>query len=62
MTSIPTPGHLFKKNHDSKRFMYPNVHCITIYNGQKMEETLMSINRRLDKENEVYIQWNITQP
>ena len=43
--------------------MYPNVFCSTIYNSQDMEETYMSTNRRMDKENVAHIiQWNITQP
>ena len=35
--------------------MHPNVHCSTIYNSQDMERILMSINRRLDKDNVVHI-------
>ena len=27
------------KNHNSKRHMYPNVHCSTIYNNQDVEAT-----------------------
>ena len=34
--SNPAPGHL---NYNSKRYMYPNVHCYTIYNTQDMEAT-----------------------
>ena len=30
--------------------MYPTVHCSTIYNGQNVEATQMSINRQMDKE------------
>ena len=38
-----------------KECMHPNVHCSTIYNSQDMERILMSINRRLDKDNVVHI-------
>ena len=36
-SSNPTPGHLSRENHDSKRYVYPSVHCSTIYNSQDME-------------------------
>ena len=29
-SSNPTPGHLSRENHGSKRHMYPNLHCSTI--------------------------------
>ena len=35
---------------------------LSIYNSQDMEATQMSINRGIDKEDVVYIPWNITQP
>ena len=35
--------------------MHPNIYCNTIYNSQDMERILMSINRRLDKDNVVHI-------
>ena len=38
-SSNPTPGHIFRENHNSKRYMHPNVHCSTIYNSQDMEAT-----------------------
>ena len=34
-----TPGHLSRENHNSKRNMYPNVHCSSIYNNQDMKAT-----------------------
>ena len=34
--------------------MQPNVHCSTVYNGQDMKTTTMSINRGLDKEDVVH--------
>ena len=37
--SNPTTGHIPWENHNSKRDMYHNVHCSTIYNNQDMEET-----------------------
>ena len=44
-SSNPTTGHIPWENHNSKRVMYHNVHCITIYNSQDMEATKVSINR-----------------
>ena len=40
------------------------IHWNTVYNSHGMEATLMSTNRRTDKEKMVYtyIQWNITRP
>ena len=35
--------------------MYPSVHCSTVYNSQDLEATLMSINRRMNKEDMVYM-------
>ena len=34
---IHTPGHVSGKNSDLKRYMHPNIHSSTIYNGQDME-------------------------
>ena len=44
--SNPTAGHISRGNRNSKRYMYPSVHCSTVYNSQDMEATyvLMSIN------------------
>ena len=36
-SSNPTPGHISRENHNSKRYMNPNIHCSTIYNSQDME-------------------------
>ena len=47
--------NLSRENHDSKRYMYPNVHCSTIHNSQDMEATSMSIDRGVDKEDVVHI-------
>ena len=33
------PGHIPRKNCNSKRYMYPNVHCSTIYSSQDVEAT-----------------------
>ena len=35
---------------DIKRYMYSNVHSSTIYNGQDIEATETSFDRRMDKE------------
>ena len=53
--SNPTTGHIPWENRNSKRTMYHNVHCSTIYNSQDMEATQMSINRWMDKEDVVPI-------
>ena len=36
-SSNPSPGHTFRENCNSKRHMYPSVHCSTIYNSQDMK-------------------------
>ena len=38
-STIPLLGVYSEKNHNSKRYVYPNVHCSTIYNNQDMEAT-----------------------
>ena len=38
-SSNPPPGHLSRENGNSKRYMYPNVHCSPMYNSQDMETT-----------------------
>jgi len=43
------PGYICRENHNSKRYMHPNVHSSTVYNRQYMEATHMSINRKLIK-------------
>ena len=43
------------KIHNSKRAMYYNVHCSTIYNSQDMEATYVLIDRWMDKENVAHI-------
>ena len=35
--------------------MHPSAHCSTIYNSQDMEATYVSIDRRMDKEDVVYV-------
>ena len=37
--AIPLLGIYPEKNHNSKRIMYHNVHCSSIYNSQDMEAT-----------------------
>ena len=37
--SNPTTGHTPWENDNSKRYMYHNVHCSTIYSSQDMEAT-----------------------
>ena len=38
-TQLSHSGHIPWENHNSKRVMYHNVHCSTIYNSQDMEAT-----------------------
>ena len=38
-----------------KRYMYPCVHCSTIYNSQDMEALEVPINKQLGKEVTVHI-------
>ena len=38
-SSNPTPRHLSRENHNSKRNMQPNVPCSIIYNSQDKEAT-----------------------
>ena len=38
-SSNPTPRHISGENHNSKIYMYPNIHCSTIYSSQDMEAT-----------------------
>ena len=34
--SNPTPGHILRENHNSKRYMHPNIYCNTNYNSRKL--------------------------
>ena len=58
-----TSRYLLKENKNTKlkRYMYPNVHCSTMYNSQDMDAPSVSINRWMDKENvaHIYLQQNI---
>ena len=54
-SSTPTPGHISGENHNSERYLHPNVHCSTIHDSQNMEATLMSISRGMDKKDVVHI-------
>ena len=37
--SSSTTGHIPRENHNSKRYMHPNIHSSTIYHSQDMEAT-----------------------
>ena len=37
--SNPIPGHISEEDHNSKRYMHPNVNCSTVYSKQVMEAT-----------------------
>ena len=45
--AIPLLGIYLKKtkNTNSERYVYPNVHCSTVYNSQDMEATSESVDR-----------------
>ena len=58
----PTYGHMSCKNHISKRYKQPNIHCCTIYNSQDIKATSTFIDRKEDKGDVVHIDNNITQP
>ena len=45
MTQQSHSGHIPRENHNSRRYMHPNMHCSTLYNSQDTEATKMSINR-----------------
>ena len=48
--SNSTPGHTSGQNYNSKRYTHTNVPSSIIYNSQDMEETLMPMDRWMDKE------------
>ena len=41
-SSNPTPGHLSREKHDLKGYIYPSVHCSTMYNSQDMSSVQLS--------------------
>ena len=47
-------GHKSGENYNLKKYMYPNVHCSTIYSTKDVEATYMSMER-MDKEDVVHI-------
>ena len=47
--AIPFLGINSEKNHNSERYLYPSVHCSTIYNNQDVKGTPMSINTGINK-------------
>ena len=63
-SSNSTPGYISEENEDtsSKRYLHLNVHNNIICNSQDMEATLVSTDGWMDKEDVIYMQWNITQP
>jgi len=46
---MPTPGYISAES-NSKRYVYPTVHCSTIYNSQDMEVTKMPIHKGIEKD------------
>ena len=60
-SSNPTLGHIYGQNYNLKIYMHLYVYSGTIYNSQDMKTTLMSINRCMDKENEVCVCMHIME-
>ena len=54
-SSNPTPRHISRENHNSKRHIHPNVHWGATNNSQDMKATQMSLDRGMDKEDVVHI-------
>ena len=51
---------MYGENHNSKRYMHPNVHCSTIFSIQSMEVMYMSISRGMTKD-AVHVNIQISQ-
>ena len=49
LTYDPTPGHICRENHNSKRHMYHSVHCSTVYSSLDWGAAYMSLNRGIDR-------------
>ena len=47
-----TTGHILREDHNSKRSLYPSVHCSTTYNSEVMEAAQMATE---DKEDVLHI-------
>ena len=59
--SNSTLRYVFRKNKNAnlKRYMYPDVHSSTICNTQDVEAIYVYIDTWINKEDVVYIQWNL---
>ena len=59
-----TPGYISKENGKTnlKKYMYPSVQSSIVYNRNGTEETQVSINRWMDKEDHSGIKkkWNLS--
>ena len=55
MIRNPTYGHMSCKEHISKRYKQPDIHCCTIYNSQDINVTSTFIDRKEDKGDVVHI-------
>ena len=53
-SSSPSPGHIYRQNFHSKRYMDRYVHRSSVHNSQDMKTTSMSTNRWMDWD-DVYI-------
>ena len=51
--SSPTPGHIFRENNNSKRYVHPWIHSSTIYSSQNVETNVNVIDRGMDEEDVV---------
>ena len=55
MIRNPTYGHMSCKNHISKIYKQPNIHCCTVYNSQDIKASSTFIDRKEDKGDVVHI-------
>ena len=69
-TINPTSEYLIRiiESRILKRYLHFFIHCSIIYNTQEVKAPQMFVNRKLDKQNVIYLyihtytKWNIIQP
>ena len=54
-SSYITVALIPKVLHPTESHVLKHVHCCSIHNKQKLETTLMALNRRMDTENVVHL-------
>ena len=55
MIQESTPTHISGENHNSKKYMHPNVHCSTIHNSKTWKQSNCPLVEELDKEDVICI-------